>query len=51
MSMSMSVKTSRHISMVFQYAFLLILAAFILYPLMYVIFGSFKENQELLSCL
>lgn len=46
--MGMSVKTSRRISMVFQYAFLLILAAFILYPLMYVVFGSFKENQELL---
>jgi len=33
---------------VFIYAFLLALTVFILYPLLYVIFGSLKENQELL---
>ena len=44
----MSTKTARRLSLIAQYAFLLLLAAFILYPLLYVVFGSFKENQELL---
>ena len=29
------------------YAFLLILTVFILYPILYVVLGSFKTNQEL----
>ncbi len=44
----MNTKQKQLIANIFQYLFLLLLAAFILYPLLYVVLGSFKENQELL---
>jgi multiple sugar transport system permease protein len=44
----MGKRASGIVTMVFSYAFLSILTVFILYPLLYVVLGSFKQNQELL---
>lgn len=43
-----NVKVTRLIGKTASYIYLLILAVFILYPLLYVVLGSFKANQELL---
>ncbi len=44
-----SKKTSDIIEKVLTYVFLVILSAFVLYPVLYVILGSFKSNIELVS--
>ena len=47
-TVSLGMKKTKRIENMVQYLVLVILAAFVLYPLLYVVFGSFKENQELL---
>lgn len=42
-------RLSNSISNLIRYIFLIIIAVFTIYPLLYVIFGSFKDNAELVS--
>lgn len=36
-------------SRILEYVFLILIALFILYPILYIVFGSFKQNAELLA--
>lgn len=42
-------KLRKSFSRILEYMFLILIAVFILYPILYIVFGSFKQNAELLA--